>query len=178
MSALSLLAQTSSDFNSFNSDYSYSTTSSDLDPAAAAAGLLVMLFIFGIIFLLVAIPAIISWWKLFSKAGEPGWAAIIPIYNTYVMNKIGGGPVWYFVLALIPMTNIVGIILILVEMAKKYDKPATVWLAAFIPIISVFMVGNTNYIGGGPAPAAPVTPAQPMQQPPQTPPQTPPSTTV
>lgn len=169
MSVLSMLAQTSSDFNSLNTDYSYSTTSTEVDPAAAAAGLMIMFVILGFVFLFIVIPQIISFWKLFTKAGEPGWAALIPIYNTYVMNKIGGGPIWYFILALLPTVNIVGVILILVELSKKYDKPATVWLASFIPIISVFMVGKTSYIGNTPTTSPEIQVPQ-MQQPPQTPP--------
>lgn len=178
MSLLSILAQTSSDFTYNYGTYNTTTTSSE-DAAAAVVGLVFMLIIFTLVFLLVAIPSIIAWWKLFTKAGEPGWAAIIPIYNTYTMNKIGGGPVWYFILSLLPTVNIIGMILILVELAKKYDKPATVWLASFIPIVGVFMVGSTNYIGTQAAPAAPMGPTPPVV-PPQnpTPPVQPPQTPV
>ena len=39
-------------------------------------------------------------WKTFAKAGEPGWAAIVPFYNVYVMTQIVGRPAWWVVLAL------------------------------------------------------------------------------
>lgn len=159
LSALTQLAQYTS---SYSYDYSYNTTS---DGAAAAVAVGVLLVVYGIVFLLVVIPAIIAWWSLFKKAGEPGWAALIPIYNTYVMWKISKTEIIAFILCFIPFVNIVGIILILVGMAKQYDKPATVWLAQFIPIVGVFMVKGTNYIGGGAAPAQ-SAPQQPPQAPP------------
>ncbi|WP_201764623.1 DUF5684 domain-containing protein [Salinarchaeum sp. Harcht-Bsk1] len=45
-------------------------------------------------------------WKTFTKAGEPGWAAIIPIYNVYVMLKIGGNEWWWLLVMLVPLVNI------------------------------------------------------------------------
>ena len=161
LSLLTTLAQTSSDLGNYSYSYSYSSTTGDSATAAAALG--IILAVYGVVFLFVAVPAIISWWSLFKKAGQPGWAALIPIYNTYVMWKISGTEVISFILCFLPFVNIVGIILILVGMSKKYDKPATVWLAALIPIIGVFMVKGTSYIGAG------VTPAAPTQQPPQAP---------
>ena len=56
-----------------------------------------MLVLFGffiILFLLFAIPALITNWQLFTKAGKPGWASIIPVYNTVVMAQIGKKPEW------------------------------------------------------------------------------------
>lgn len=164
LSLLSTLAQTTSDLSSYNYDYSYSTSTAS-DGAAAFAALAIIAVVWGIMLLFVAVPSIIAWWSLFKKAGEPGWAALIPIYNTYVMWKISGTEIISFILCFIPFVNIVGVILILVGMAKQYDKPATIWLASFIPIVGVFMVKGTNYIGSGP-----VAPAAPMQQPPQAPP--------
>ena len=58
--------------------------------AAAAAGGAVG----AIIGLVIAVIIIAAMWKLFTKAGEPGWAAIIPIYNFIVLLKIAGRPVW------------------------------------------------------------------------------------
>ena len=41
----------------------------------------------------------VCFWKIFSKAGQPGWAAFIPIYNTVVLLQIVGRPVWWVVLS-------------------------------------------------------------------------------
>lgn len=75
------------------------------DQAAATAGAVAG----GVMFVYVAIliVMIIAMWKLFSKAGQPGWAAIIPIYNAYVMLKVAGKPGWWLVLLLIPLVNLV-----------------------------------------------------------------------
>ena len=60
-----------------------------------------------IICLVLAVISIAGTWKAFEKAGQPGWACIIPIYNTYIMLKIGGKPGWWLLLFLIPLVNIV-----------------------------------------------------------------------
>ena len=67
---------------------SYSTsTSGELDPA-------VTLFMLAL-YLVVFIGVIAGMWKVFTKAGKPGWAAIVPFYNTYTMLEIAGRPGWW-----------------------------------------------------------------------------------
>jgi hypothetical protein len=63
-------------------------------------------------------------WKVFAKAGHPGWAAIIPIYNMYVWCKIVGRPGWWVILMLIPLVNIVVAIIVCIDMAKSFGKGA------------------------------------------------------
>ena len=46
-----------------------------------------------------------SMWKVFSKAGQPGWASIIPFYNLYIMLKIAGKPGWWLILMFVPLVN-------------------------------------------------------------------------
>jgi hypothetical protein len=47
-------------------------------------------------------------WKVFTKAGQPGWAAIIPIYNIYIMTKIAGKPgIWVLWIFIVPVVNII-----------------------------------------------------------------------
>lgn len=48
---------------------------------------------------------IIAMWRIFTKAGQPGWAAIIPFYNIYVLMKVVGRPGWWLILFLIPLVN-------------------------------------------------------------------------
>src|SRR5689334_9558275 len=57
--------------------------------------------------LIVGIISIIGMWKIFEKAGKPGWASIIPIYNIIVLLEIVGKPVWWIILFLIPCVNII-----------------------------------------------------------------------
>jgi hypothetical protein len=70
----------------------------------------------------VAILGIVAMWKIFEKAGEPGWAAIIPFYNLYVLFKITWGSGWKFLLLLIPFANIVIAIITMVKLAKAFGK--------------------------------------------------------
>ncbi|MEM1485310.1 DUF5684 domain-containing protein [Oscillospiraceae bacterium PP1C4] len=74
-----------------------------------------------------------SCWILFSKAGEPGWASIVPIYNMIVYYRIGGNP-WYWILFMfIPFANIYFGIKALNDFLKVYGKGGTgsVLLALF-----------------------------------------------
>ena len=66
--------------------------------------------------------AIVALWKIFEKAGEPGWAAIIPFYNLYVLFQITWGSGWKFLLMLIPIANIVIAIITMVKLAKAFGK--------------------------------------------------------
>ncbi len=78
---------------------------------------LVLLFQLGIIVLV-----IYSMWKVFEKAGKPGWAAIIPVYNVIVMLDIVGKPWWWIFLLLIPLVNLFVSIYIGILMAKSFGK--------------------------------------------------------
>ncbi len=75
-----------------------------------------------IIYLAVIVAVIAGMWKAFAKTGAPGWGAIIPIYNIYLMTKMADKPAWWIVLALIPFVNIVVLILISIEIAKGFGK--------------------------------------------------------
>jgi len=69
---------------------------------------------FWLFYLIVGIFMIVVMWKLFVKAGQPGWAAIIPFYNTYTLIKIAGKPGWWLLLYFIPFVNIVISIIVVV----------------------------------------------------------------
>lgn len=62
---------------------------------------------FWIVWCAVIVFYIAAMWKIYTKAGRPGWAAIIPIYNLIVLHQIVGKPVWWVLLYLIPVVNIV-----------------------------------------------------------------------
>ena len=72
--------------------------------------------------LAIIVLGIVAMWKIFEKAGEPGWAAIIPFYNLYVLFKITWGNGWKFLLLLIPIANIVIAIITMVKLAKAFGK--------------------------------------------------------
>jgi len=70
----------------------------------------------------VLILAIAGMWKIFSKAGEPGWAAIIPIYNMIVLMKVIGRPWWWILLYAIPIVNFIIMIIVSIDLAKSFGK--------------------------------------------------------
>ena len=78
----------------------YTTYNYNLGNAAAGGVLGGMLATYGIVMLILCILLIIAWWKIFVKAGEPGWKSIIPIYNVYTLCKIIGINFWIYVLAI------------------------------------------------------------------------------
>ncbi len=77
---------------------------------------------FWIVYLAVIVAVFAGFWKAFEKAGVPGWAAIVPIFNIYVMTKMADKPGWWVVLVFIPLVNLVVIILICVAIAPKFGK--------------------------------------------------------
>jgi hypothetical protein len=94
-----------------------STTTTSVSPLAAGMGIGMMLVWFAVVLIL-----IISMWKIFTKAGKPGWAAIVPIYNIIVLLEIVCKPIWWFILLLIPFVNIIVLIIVLIELAKRFGK--------------------------------------------------------
>jgi hypothetical protein len=75
-----------------------------------------------IIYLAVIVIVIVGAWKIFEKAGKPGWTAIIPFYNLIVLLEIAGRPIWWFILLLIPFVGWVVGIIVCVDVAKKFGK--------------------------------------------------------
>jgi|SRR6185503_407179 len=87
-------------------------------------------------------------WKAFAKAGEPGWACIVPIYNLVVMVKISGKPIWWFVLLLVPCVGIIIAFLVSVAIAERFGKGAGFGVGlAFFPYIfwPILGFGSAQY---------------------------------
>ena len=99
---------------------------------------------------LVTIIVLVSSWFIFQKAGRPGWAAIIPIYNVLVLLEIVGKPWWWLLLLLVPLVNIVIGILLTHELSKAFGKSGwyTVGLV-FLPFIfyPLLAFGDAKYRG-------------------------------
>ncbi len=113
----------------------------------------------GLIYLAILVVYIVGMWKMFAKAGQPGWAAIIPIYNAIVLLQIVGRPWWWILLFLIPIVNFIIAILVLVDLAQVFGKGAGFAIGLiflgfiFVPILGF---GSATYVGKrGPAPASP-----------------------
>jgi hypothetical protein len=106
---------------------------------------MVFLIIFYLAFIVFIIASI---WKTFEKAGQPGWAGIVPIYNYYIMGKIGGIKNWWLIF--IPIVNIYIVFVIMIAIAKSFGKDAGFGVGLvllgfiFFPILGF---GSATYIG-------------------------------
>ena len=111
----------------------------------AAIVVLVVLYLGFAVFMLV------SMWRVFTKAGQPGWAVLIPIYNLYVMLKVAGMSGWWILAFAVPIVNIVASVLMAVGIARNFGKGVGFAIGLiflgfiFYPILAF---GNAEYQGG------------------------------
>ncbi len=144
--------------------------------AAGLIGVLVAAFLAMMVPLLIVMAIyIISMWKIFTKAGQPGWAAIVPVYNTIVLIQVVGRPIWWFVLLFIPFVNIIIGIILAIDLAKAFGKGGgfAAGLLLLGPIFyPILAFGSAQYQG---APTAIAPPAAPPAAPPTDPPAAPPA---
>jgi hypothetical protein len=109
--------------------------------------------------LLIALLLIVAMWKVFTKAGQPGWASIIPIYNLYIWCKIVGRPWWWILLMLIPFVNFIVCIILCIDLAKSFGKGVGFGIGlALLGIIFFPILGFGSAQYQGPA-AGGLTPA-------------------
>jgi len=102
-----------------------------------------------------ALILIVGLWKVYVKADQPGWAAIIPIYNIYILTKIIGRPWWWLLLLFVPIVNIVVSIIMAIDLAKSFGKDAAygVLLLWLFNIIGYLILGFGDAEYQGPAAA-------------------------
>jgi hypothetical protein len=129
--------------------------------AAIFAGSFALLFVAGELAILVLMIA--GMWQAFAKAGRPGWAAIVPVYNVVVMLEIAEKPLWWIALFFIPIVSLVFGILSLIAFAEKYGKGGGFVVGLiFLPFIfwPILGLGDARYMGAPPPPQgfAPVMP--------------------
>jgi hypothetical protein len=100
--------------------------------------------------LVVGVVIIVAMWKAFTKAGQPGWASLIPIYNIYVLTKIVGRPGWWVILMFIPFVNFIIGIILCIDLAKSFGNGVGFGLGlAFLGIIffPILGFGSSQYQG-------------------------------
>lgn len=132
-------------------DYSYTTTSAANGPDAGVFLALIPVYILFVVVLFVAL------WKVFSKAGKPGWAALVPFYNAWVLAEIAGKPGWWglgiILVNLVPFVgpaiSLVVSLLISLEIAKKFGKSPVfgvvgLWLFSLIGYL-ILAFGDAKY---------------------------------
>src|ERR1700753_602765 len=118
--------------------------------AGALAGVMAIISAMLIPLIIIWVIMVVAQWKIYEKAGKPGWAAIIPIYNIIVLLEIVGKPVWWFLLFLVPCVNFVFIIWTYNLLSKSFGKSEgfTVGLIllgiVFFPTLGF---GSATYLG-------------------------------
>jgi hypothetical protein len=91
---------------------------------------------------------IVAGWKVFAKAGEPGWGIFVPIYNLYLVCKIAGRPEWWLILFFIPLVSVVVGLIVAMDIAKAFSKSSGfgigLWLLGFI-FVPILGFGSAQY---------------------------------
>ncbi len=98
--------------------------------------------------LVIMVLTVAAMWKVFVKAGQPGWACLIPIYNLYILIKIADKPGWWLILYIIPLVNLIVSGVVSIGIAEKFEKGVGfgfgLWILPFIfyPILGF---GDAQY---------------------------------
>ncbi len=106
-----------------------------------------MLFLWFLVFYAIAV---IPYWVIFTKAGGPGWPALIPIYSFYVLLKVVGRPGWWLLLLLIPLLGFVIYVIIMNDLSKSFGHGAGFTLGlVFLSLIFFYVLafGSSTYRG-------------------------------
>ena len=129
------------------------------DDGGGGAAAVILVIYFAVIILVIA-----GMWKIFTKAGEDGWKAIIPIYNVWVLLRIVGRPGWWLILFFIPFVNFIIWIIVANDLSKSFGKGVgfTLGLVFLSPIfILILGFGDARYVGPGGTPAMSTSGAPP-----------------
>ncbi len=111
-----------------------------------------------LVWLAILVVVIAAGWKVFEKAGQPGRAIIVSIFNIYIILKIVGRPAWWLVLYFIPVVNIVIAVIISMDMAKSFGQSAAFGIVLLFLLCGIgyliLAFGSARYVG--PAAAVPL----------------------
>jgi hypothetical protein len=129
----------------------------DAAVAGVAAAFMAFFAAFALVILAGAVIHVVAMWKVYAKAGQPGWAVLIPIYNFYVELRIAGmSPLWLLTLLACGIGYIIPWILCQVKMAQRFGKSTGFALGLiFFNLIFVLILGfgSSKYVAEQPAQA-------------------------
>jgi uncharacterized membrane protein YhaH (DUF805 family) len=103
----------------------------------------------GLITIAAVLLSIVAFWRVFEKAGRPGWASIIPLYNIYILLKVAKRPGWWVILYFIPVVNLITSIVVAIDCAKAFGKSKAfgffgLWLFSIIGFM-ILGFGDAKY---------------------------------
>jgi hypothetical protein len=111
-------------------------------PGPVESLIAVLILLAGPVLLLATLAGL---WKIFAKAGKPGWAALVPIYNLMLLGEIAGKPAWFGLLALIPCVGLIPIVMMYVGLARNFRKSEVYALGmVFLPFLFVPLLGFSD----------------------------------
>lgn len=103
-----------------------------------------------LIYVLVLLVVVAGLWKTFTKAGQPGWAVLVPFYNVYVLTQVAGRPWWWMLLLLVPIVAVVIAFILAIDVAKAFGKGVGFGVGlALLPFIfyPILGFGSAEYQG-------------------------------
>jgi hypothetical protein len=98
-------------------------------------------------------------WRVFTKAGQPGWQAFIPIWNAAVVLHIARRSAWWLLLLLIPIIDVVAVIVVAIDLARSFGKGGlfAIGLILLPPIFLLILgFGSARYVGSAGRTAQPL----------------------
>lgn len=119
-----------------------------------SGGIMAAMGAFAFVYFIILVVMVAGLWKVFDKAGKPGWAAIIPIYNIIILLDIVGKPTWWIILMLIPFVNFIIAIILCHQLSLSFGQGMGMTILLIIlPFVAlpVLGFGSAKYSG---APAA------------------------
>jgi len=114
-----------------------------------------MSVVYPLVSLAIVVVLIAAYWRIFAKAGRPGWASLIPIYNIVTLLHITGRSGWWFLGMCVPLLNIFVLIRLVFELARAFGRGIGFGFGLLLlsPIfIPVLGFGASQYVGRDTAP--------------------------
>lgn len=111
--------------------------------------------VFGLLYFALIAAAVYGTWRIFEKAGKPGWASLIPIYNIIVLHEIVGRELVKILFLLIPFANIYFFVTLYISLAKSFGKRETGEYILTIFFAPFYLgLGSAQYVGPSEGPSA------------------------
>jgi len=120
-----------------------------------SGGIMAAMGAFAFVYFIILIVMIVGMWKVFEKAGKPGWAAIIPIYNIIILLEVVGKPTWWIILMLIPFVNFIIAIILCHQLSLSFGQGVGMTILIIVlPFVALPILGFGSATYSKPATAA------------------------